>query len=336
MDILPLRPRHPRSSKARLGRVALSLAVLGFPAVQAGAAPTAPTVWISPPASHDGLAFRELFTQPNQWKETRPQVDVLFYTDLNLNKQFSDNELRAWLPTLTRWHIRLALEVGAVKEWGTTGAKTFAAERPLWDRIRRLGGDISAIALDEPLTCVRQSLKKPDDYAVQETADYISLVRRYDPRIQIGDIEPYPSIPLADHLWWIGALQKRLAEKGVRGLNFYRLDVDWVNFVAGSRGSWPEVKVLEQHCRQDRLPFSLIYWAADYPEIKNRGMADDSTWYVGVMQEGYDYALVGGAPDQYVIESWVGAPAHSVPETGDWTFIRTVRDFAARFIKRGR
>jgi hypothetical protein len=65
-----------------------------------------------------------------------------------------------------------------------------------------------------------------------------------------------------------------------------------------------------------------------------RGMADDSTWYVSIMQQGYDYAFIDGKPDQYVIESWVGAPSQCIPETADWTFTRSVRDFAKKFVKR--
>ena len=44
-------------------------------------------------------------------------------------------------------------------------------------------------------------------------------------------------------------------------------------------------------------------------------------------------AFVDGAPDEYVIESWVGAPAHCLPETADWTFTGSVRDFCRRFVK---
>jgi hypothetical protein len=83
---------------------------------------------------------------------------------------------------------------------------------------------------------------------------------------------------------------------------------------------------------RSKLPFSLIYWSADYPRMKQLGLADDSTWYVGVMRQGYDYRFVDGAPDQVVIESWVGAPSRAVPETGDWTFTRSVRDFVQKFV----
>jgi hypothetical protein len=149
----------------------------------------------------------------------------------------------------------------------------------------------------------------------------------------IGDIETYPSIPLADHFWWIEALQKRLAAKNVRGLDFYRLDVNWAEFVVFNRGSWPEVRKLEQFCRKNKLPFSLIYWASGYPPLKRRGLADDSTWYVSIMSQGYEYAMVQGAPDQYVIESWVDGPARTLPEGEQFSFTRSVLDFTRRFVK---
>lgn len=52
------------------------------------------------------------------------------------------------------------------------------------------------------------------------------------------------------------------------------------------------------------------------------------------MQQGYDYAMVDGKPDQYVIESWIQAPSGCLPESGDFTFTRSVRDFAEKFVKR--
>ena len=292
-----------------------------------------PAVWIGPPAANNGLALREMFEHPDEWKETRSMTDVLFYADHNFQKQFKDEELRAWFAEMKGWKIRLGLEVGAVKEWGQTGEITFNKERPIWERIERLGGKISAIALDEPLVCVRNKLRKPDQYAVDETAAFVALVRKNFPDIRIGDIEVYPSFTIADNIWWIEALNKRLAEMKVKGLDFYRLDVNWVVFAVQNRGSWREVKQLEQYCRSKGLPFSLIYWAAGYPAVQRLGLADDSTWYTMIMQQGYDYALYGGHPDEYVIESWVGMPSHAVPETGLFSFTNSVRDFVRKFVQ---
>jgi hypothetical protein len=292
-----------------------------------------PTVWMGPPSYDNGKCFRELFKYPDAWKETRSAIDVLMYADHQLHRQFTDDELRAWFSEMRQWRLKFALEVGAVKPWGVTGEKTFEVQRPKWDRFRDLGGEIYAIAMDEPLLCCRMHIHKSDDYALEETADFIARVRQQYPEMLIGDIETYPSIPLEDHFWWLDALEKRLAEMQVRGLDFYRLDVNWAEFVVFDRGSWPEVKKLEQHCRQRKMPFSLIYWASGYPSLARRRLADDSTWYVSIMQQGYDYALVQGRPDQYVIESWLEAPSRSTPETEPWTFTRSVLDFTCRLVR---
>ena len=305
------------------------------PPVRARGGSTKPTVWMIPPSYDNGKCFRDLFEQPDAWQETRSLIDVLGYTDLNVNKQFTDDQLRLWFSKLQHWRIRFALEVGALKPWGTTGEKTFNIERPMWDRVERLGGSIYAIAMDEPLCCARKEIHKPNVYAVAETARYIALVRKHYPQVLVGDIEPYPYIPLPDLIQWIDALEKRLGEMHVTGLDFFRLDVDWVCFTVRNQGSWREVKKLEQRCRNRKLAFSLIYWASGYPAMERQGLADDSTWYVSTMQQGYDYAAVGGMPEQYVIESWIAAPSRCLPETGEFTFTRSARDFSRKFAKRG-
>lgn len=318
------------------GIVALCLII---PAAAAGGADRQagggrPTVWMGPPSYGNGRCFRELFEKPDDWKQTRAAIDVLMYADHRLHKQFSDPELRAWFALLKQWKLKLCLEVGAVKPWGLTGQKTFAVQRPMWDRFKRLGADIHAIAMDEPLLCARKHIQKSDDYALRETAAFVALVRRHFPETLLGDIETYPSIPLEDHYRWVEALDKRLAEMHVRGLDFYRLDVNWAEFVVFNRGCWGEVRKLERFCRRRKLPFSLIYWASGYPTLAKRGLADDSTWYVSVMRQGYDYAMVHGSPDHYVVQSWLEAPSRSTPEKASFTFTRSVLDFTRRFVNR--
>jgi hypothetical protein len=106
-----------------------------------------------------------------------------------------------------------------------------------------------------------------------------------------------------------------------------------VHFIRAHPGGWPEVKKLEQACRARKIPFSLLYWAADYGHLEKRNLADDATWYLGVMRQAQDYLLVDGRPDIMVIESWVGAPSRAVPEGDEWTFTRSVRDFARKFVR---
>jgi hypothetical protein len=318
-------------SRLELVAVFFVLFVFVVPLASAQTPGRKPTVWMCPPAFDGGKHFAELFEKPDEWQQTRQAIDVLGYSDLNLKKHFSDEQLQTWLPKLNEWGIKLGLEVGAIKAWGQTGEKDFKAEQPIWQWIERSGGKIHAIAMDEPLCCCRKEIHQPDDYAVRETANYIAMVRKHYPQMLIGEIEPYPFIPLTEQMVWIEALEKRLAELQVRGLDFYRLDVNWVEFNVQSRGSWREVRKLEQYCRKRKLPFSLIYWASGYPALEHRGLADDAASYVSIMQQGYDYALVDGSPDQIVVQSWIDAPSRSLPETADYTFARTMLDFTRRF-----
>jgi hypothetical protein len=82
--------------------IVLALVVLP-PAAAAPPSPSAaarPVVWMCPPQHDGGRCLRELFERPDQWKETRAAIDVLGYADHNLDRQFTDDELRAWLPKL--------------------------------------------------------------------------------------------------------------------------------------------------------------------------------------------------------------------------------------------
>ena len=109
-----------------------------------------------PPSFDGGKHFAELFEKPDEWQQTRQAIDVLGYADLNFKKHFSDAQLQAWLPKLNEWGLKLGLEVGAIKAWGSTGERAFQAEQPIWQRIERLGGKIHSIAMDEPLCCCRK------------------------------------------------------------------------------------------------------------------------------------------------------------------------------------
>lgn len=292
-------------------------------------------VWMYPPGVSNGQCFRELFTHPDQWKETRSKIDVLGYWDIQLDKQFTDDELSEWFAMLDKWGLKFTLEVGAVKMWAPKGKAAYYSGLARWKRFMKLGCKIYAFALDEPFCCVRKEMNESFEYAVEQTAQFIAKVRERYPDILIGDIEPYPFFRLDELIDWIDSLQARLKELNVRGMDFFRLDVNWAGIIyGGESGSWEEVKKLEDACRGRKIPFSLIYWASDYPYWKSKNNASDGTWYDGVMKQGDYYEAVGGTPDQYVIESWVGAPSRSVPETDEWSFTRSVLDFCDKFVKR--
>jgi hypothetical protein len=152
--------------------------------VASAAAQPVPNLVIGPPSLE---AWRTLFAHPEEWPQARARTGVFLFADHSLTA-VPDAELRSWFAQARAWHIRVALEVGAIKEWGPTAEATFGAEQPIWDRLSRLGADIASIAMDEPLTASR-GLHKQDGYAVAQTALFIAKVHHADPSFAIGGIE---------------------------------------------------------------------------------------------------------------------------------------------------
>ena len=295
-----------------------------------------PQFWAGVPNVDNGTPMRELFEHPNAWAGSRSRLTGLHYAD-HAFATYSDADLRLWFPQIQRWNLKLSLEVGAIKPWGTTGAVAFQKSRGNWDRFLADGARIDSITLDEPLVDTLDSMHKPVSYAVEQTAQYIALVRKNYPAWKIGDVEPYPAVK-DQILPFLDALQARLKQMNVRGLDFFGLDVDWMNFVPGNvqgKDGWRGVQRMEGEIHQRGLPFSLIYWAADYPSLNKRGQATDFTWLQGVVQQGDAYRQIGGRPDIYVVQSWVGAPHHATPESAPATFMHSINVFANRYVPEG-
>jgi hypothetical protein len=311
------------------------------PALRAQSPP--PQVWMMPPSANekDGHILRSLFTHPDDWKETRSKIDAIGGADWVINQQFSDDELRQYLPMIQSWGLKFFLEVGALKQWGKTADASFPRGEKYWDRFISLGGKIDGITMDEPLDFTRKKMPgEPMSYAVEQTAQFIAKVRNKYPGWFIEETETYPTIPVAEHIAWIDALQGRLRELGVRGIDSYRLDVNWAAFELQDlpqnqkklKGNWAGVKQIEEACRARHLPFDLIYWASPEPSLKKLGLANDLTWYIDIMSQGGAYALLGGKPDIYCIESWVHLPSQAVPETDPASFTHSVIDFSNTFV----
>ncbi|MCL2744890.1 MAG: hypothetical protein FWE67_13660 [Planctomycetaceae bacterium] len=297
-----------------------------------------PKFLVGPPGREDGRAIRELVRQPERWATCRKFTEGIVYADHVLARQFKDDkELADLFAGLNKINIPLQLEVGAVKPWGPTGAEAFDKQRGNWQRFLRLDAKIIGIAMDEPLVCATFHLKKenPAEYAAAETAEFIALVRQHFPDWSIGDIEGFPSINADEIIAWIDLLEAKLKAKNVRGLDFMRLDVDWMHFVQNTgRGSWSDLRRVENHCRSKKIPFSLISWDANFDAMSRRGFNSDRMWDAGCLQMMYNYISVGGNPDQIVVQSWSDAPKTVLPDNDDFTFTRCALDIAEEFLKK--
>jgi hypothetical protein len=286
-------------------------------------------LYIAPP---DDGEMSAMFHSPKDWEQTRKYVSGITRADHSL-AQVSDAELTLWFQRMQEWHLNLELEVGAIKPWSIKGDEIFAAQVGQWRRLEHLGGHISSIVMDGPLAMTLSNLHGPEQYAVDEVVKFIALVREHYPGVRIGDIEPFPGLSVEEHARWLKDLQAALLQKGILGLDFYRLDVNWVVFATEAKAGWPDVQQIERICHNTKIPFSLIYWASGYPLYASRGLADNDTWSTLLMAQGYDYAAAGGKPDQYIVESWIGQPTKALPENDPSSFAGSVLQFARKFVK---
>ena len=320
-----------------------------------------PTVWMIPPPWAEGACLKELVNHDGQWPEARSKIDGLGYYCWLLHHQFSDAELKAVFAKLKQWDLQFAFEIPVVKgaDWGfkePLNAQTaFARYQEREKRFSACGmAKVTAFAFDEPIYAARHMIphqitqrilpegnglpnpilsgKERMQYGITETVSFIGMMRRAYPDSRLGDIEPYPVLTYDEIVYALDSLQSECAKQGLKGLDFFRVDVDWASMIKTGTGSWLELKKIETYCRSKGIAFGMIYWAPAHEFLKPKGIDYDLAWYTGLMHHGSAYALVDGDPDECVLESWMHIPAHAVPETDMTSFTRSVLDFCRAFV----
>jgi len=324
----------------------------------------APEVWIMPsPWVGNGQNLRDMLSRGDEWKETRKRISGIGYWPYLLNQYHSDDEIRNLFASLRDWNLGFGFEVATVKAQNWIGTekpmdakRAFAQFRNSAARFRSLGMQhVDWFGMEEPIYAARHAIpasgaKVPDSrpvelfgavkndpdaahriaYGVAETVSFMAMMRPLYPDSKFGLIEPYPSLSLDELKTALMGIQKTCAEQGIKGLEFFRLDLDWVTLEREKR-PWTDVKKIEVMCRENSIPFSVIFWAANWPHMKEAGTATPKTWSEGLFHFARNYREAGGSPDEIVIESWLWTPELAVPETDPDTFTGSALEFLKKF-----
>ncbi len=318
-----------------------------------------PDVWLVPPPwPGNGECLREMVRRGDEWKTVRSQVRGIGTYAWLLNVHHSDDDLRALFARIEEWKLGFGLEVPVVKakNWGMPeplqAQLAFDQLQGFMTRFRSLGmGEVTWFAFDEPVYAARYAIpasgaavpsapaieligtvnRDPDAahriaYAAAETVSFMAMMRKAHPEARLGDIEPYPALNPNEIETAIHAIQQGCAERGVRGLDFFRLDVDWDLMEQKNFGSWEEVNQIAALCRARGITFSMIFWAANQPRLVETNNSP-TLWRDGMMHQAQAYREAGGQPDEIVIQSWLHTPEHSVPETSPETFTAAALEF---------
>lgn len=257
----------PRSRVYRLLSAIAVVAVL-LPSTPA-AAPETDRVWFTPgPGTID---YIRLFEQPDDWRHARQLISVFkFYqqhTQTPAPSIVGPNTYEALaragvFRSLGQWKKKIALEVGAVKEFFCT-ADASGMEDAIGQTIGSVravdaaGGTVAYLALDEPFLSGRTS--RCGGPALEPTADrlqtYGRAVAQAFPNVRIGLIEAYPSFaPDA-----FGSMLQLLAARGVKPA-FLHVDVD-IRALRQGRDDFPrDMRRLQSICADQKIPFGIIIW----------------------------------------------------------------------------
>lgn len=263
--------------------------------------------------------FMKLFQSADNWPNGAGHVNVIKLYAQTIHHA-PDEQLRVIFSFLRRNNIALALEFGAVTPGtscgvGIEGGAGATAARALGNKIKRLGGDLSYVAMDEPLyyfhydttrgTPPHVSCKFPISVLAKNVAQSYAAFRESFPRVIFGDIEPVGVLPSASWAEELAAFTR--AFEGATGGSPLAFLHDDANMEAPA---W--------QARVRRLQSVLAANHVAYGAIRN-GVAtapSDVAWISSAIARIQLYrAMALPAPTHEVIQSWNPQPARVLPET---------------------
>jgi hypothetical protein len=256
--------------------------------------------------------YLELFDDAAPWPRAAQHVQV-FKTSTQYLLNAPDEALRKMFAGLRRRGIALAFEGlmqprhdacgQGVEGYSAPGAIGAAAAR-----VRRLGGTIAAVAMDEPLwfghhaqgphTCAASI-----DAVARGVAENVAALRAVFPAARVGDIEPLD--PTAPDAWADEIARFGAAFQAASGtpLDFVHADVDW-------NGPWrPALAALARRLRADRIAYGVIY-NGDPQDDFDESWTGHATARFETVEAEPDLA-----PNQAILQTWMVHPLHMLPET---------------------
>jgi hypothetical protein len=237
----------------------------------------------------------------------------VFKTSTRFLGHAPDDTLIRMFADLKRRNIALAAEALMLTATARCGAgiegySTRQAIEMVASRVRRLGGDLRYVAMDEPLgfghySRLTNACRSSVAEVAGDVAENVRTIRRIFPAVRIGDIE---AVGHPDSQGDIDALMEwtRAYEAAVGApLDFLHADVLWT-------GPWqPQIAQLASRLRAAGIAFGIIY----------NGNPDDQSDQAWTRHAEQRFAAIEAdpalTPDHAVLQTWMSHPVHMLPET---------------------
>ena len=279
--------------------------------------PPQPELWLAPLQPYvrvDGskagaVDYFDLFRPNAPWADTARHVSV-FKIYPELLRSASDDELRRMVGDLRERRIRLGLETKILTQTGSCrpGDDHSSWMVTLVQRLHRLGADLDSVSMVGPLVDGHVSAgaaycHRPIPEVAADAAHTVAQMRAIYPNLSVGEIEPVgggPGFPTAAELGqWFAAFHE------ASGLPVAFLHVDTVWGTAWQQ----DMRAVARQAAASGVRFGVIY-KADPTEISDAAFAR-----VALANADAAEAVLGGPPNQVIIQSWEDYPRHAMPDS---------------------
>ena len=267
--------------------------------------------------------YFELFDHPDRWAASLDDLDVFKLHGWMVKHYLTDAQLVLIDDVLRRHGVALMIEAEPLAppdpaECDHTESFEGPYELESLRRLRDLGVDVAAVAIEQPLHMAhllagpgacRYSLERIFDELVVWRAD----LREIYPDAAFGTIEAVWDITTAAdyerwHDGWLAASGEPFA--------FQHLDVNWL------RPDWTDVALeIEDVVESRGIPFGILY---------NGGLATTNDDFIHqTMLRVAEYEVAGGTPAHVMFQSWVEQPDHVLPDTETSGFSHLIHRYAS-------
>jgi hypothetical protein len=302
-----------------------------------------PAFWLGgedPVVQHDKhkehpADYMDLFKADSPWP-----VAASGLTAFKISTQFvlrgDEGQLRIVMRELRQRHISLAIEMGVLEGRGPGNCgyhvEGYASPRTVEAvarKIKKLGGQIDLIAMDEPVwyghifrtgSGDRVGCQSSVEEVAEIAASKVRLLRQYFPDIQVGDIEPVNARlggqrSIDDIIEFVGLLNEKVPGSPV----FLHADISWGT-------DWqPLLEDLATRLHAKGIHVGVIF----------DGDADaegDEAWVRQALERCKNVAGDPKIdPDDFIIQSWEVLPTKMLPETDPGTLTFETKQIEALF-----
>jgi hypothetical protein len=284
------------------------------------------TVWFgavdryAQPSNPAGASFMKLFEQDADWQDAAAEIQI-FKVSTQFLHSASDAEVSAVIHGLQARNIALAMEglmLPATPRCGR-GVESYSGPQVIQgiaDRVRRLGGIIRYVAMDEPIwfgNHYKGSRACGDsiEALANEMAHNVRILSSVFPGIRFGDIEPVNNQSKGHVLELLEFAKAFKIATGVP-LTFVDADIIW-------QQDWrPQLKEWRANLHAAGITFGVICDGDAHDQSDIEWTAHAVGRYRAVMDDPQM------RPDSVIFQSWMRRPAHLAPDRQPGTLTNAV------------